>query len=93
MDLIERVRDLADEAAASGHHVLAQSLHAVANLGGKPPAAVIHTAPGREPVVVCGPDLPAVLASLRMNDVGEFNALNGAGGASVHVVREFRFVE
>lgn len=93
MDLIHRVRDLADEAAAAGQHDLAQALHAVANLGGQRPAAVVHTAPGREPVVVVGPDLPAVLADLRIEDMVDYNALNATAGESVRVVREFRFVE
>jgi hypothetical protein len=42
--------------------------------------------------VVLGPDLPAVLASLNVRDVGEFNALHGSG-ESVRIVRELRFVE
>jgi hypothetical protein len=77
----------------AARHELAQALHAVANLGGKAPAAVVHTAPGREPSVVLGPDLPAVLASLNVRDVGEFNALHGSSGESVRIVRELRFVE
>jgi len=93
MDLIHRVRALADEAAWAGEHALAQALHAVANLGGQAPAAAVHTAHGRDPDVVVGPDLAAVLASLGAADVGEFNALHAAGGETVHVVRGFRFVE
>jgi hypothetical protein len=83
MDLIDRVRELADEAAEAGQHQLSQALHAVANLGGKTPAAVVHTAPGGEPSVVLGPDLAAVLAFLNV----------GAVGGPVRVVRELRFVE
>lgn len=93
MDLIERVRLLADEAKDQGRHAMSQALHAVANLGGKRPAAVVHTRPGMAPAVIVGPDLTAVLDSLNVPDLGEFNALNGPRGEAVHLVGEFRFVE
>jgi hypothetical protein len=93
MDLIHRVRALADEAAAAGCHDLALALHAVANLGGKPPAAVVHAAPGRGPVVVVGPDLSAVLASLGVADPAAFSARGAPAGETIQAVREFRFVE
>jgi hypothetical protein len=46
MDLIDRAFELADEAAEAGGHELSQALHAIANLGGKAPAAVVNAAPG-----------------------------------------------
>jgi hypothetical protein len=93
MDLLHRVRALADEAAETGQLALGQALHAVANLGGKVPAAVVHTEPGGEPIVVVGPDLPAVQRSLGIEDLAEYNALHAPGGTTARVVREFRFVE
>jgi hypothetical protein len=93
MDLLHRVRALADEAAETGQLALAQALHAVVNLGGKGPAALVYVEQYQEPIVVVGPDLPAVRRSLGIDDLAEFNALNGPGGTTARVVREFRFVE
>jgi hypothetical protein len=93
MDLIDQVRALADECYDRGELVLAQSLHAAANLGGKPPAAVVLSEPGLDPVVVVGPDLPAVLASLGVRTVDEYNDAHRLAGGSLEVVRDFRFVE
>jgi hypothetical protein len=93
MDLLDRVQALADDAADQGDHALAQALHAVASLGGKPPAAVVHMVPRQAPAMVVGPDMAAVLAFLKVTDVAAFNARRDAAGEAVLAVGRFRYVE
>ena len=93
MDLIDRVRELADEAAGAGRHELAQALHAVANLNGRRPAAVVLTRADGEAVVLVGPDPAALLADLKVDNPAEYDAWAAAGGGVVRVVRELRYVE
>jgi len=93
MDLLHRIRALADEAAETGQLALAQALHAVANLGGKGPAALVYVEQGQESVLVVGPDLPAVKRSLGIEDLTEFSTRNAPRGTTTRAVREFRFVE